>query len=158
MTSPSSWQTDGGEGSPPGDTGGTTEPAGRAGTTEPAGRAEGVVPWGLQATSQGEVSEAAWGPQLGCLHLHLGAPLLPHLLVFLAENKKWKEQLLKIFLQLNCCSFREGGCMHVSASSVTFCQQSRFLAPRISEEAVAGGCHGAATFLAGTLGVPLVGG
>lgn len=54
------------------------------------------------------------------------------------------EKEKKIFLQLNCWSSRKGGCMHVSASSVTFCQQSTFLAPRISEEAVAGECHGAA--------------
>lgn len=134
MTSPSSWQTDGGKGSPPADTGGTTEPADCA---------LGPAPPGNILKTHGEASEAAWGTQLGCLHLHLGAFLLPHLLVLLAENKKWKEQK-KIFLQLNCWSFREGRCAHVSASSVTFLQQSRLLAPRISEEAVSGEHHGAA--------------
>lgn len=48
--------------------------------------------------------------------------------------------------------------MHISASSVSFCQQSRFLAPRVLEEAVAEECHGAATFLAGAAGMLLVGG
>lgn len=83
MTSPSSWQTDGGKGSPPADTGGTTEPADCA---------LGPAPPGNFLKTHGEASEAAWGTQLGCLHLHLGAFLLPHLLVLLAENKKWKEQ------------------------------------------------------------------